>query len=168
MLFKELEDKYFKNEGFSSIRRTVRGLVKDADGNFVMLKIEGEDFFGIRNHYETPGGGVEVGEGYEKALLREMEEELGVLCEIESFLGMVVGHYNLLNRINVERYYVCRIVGETSSNQTDVEKVLIKGIEHKPLNEWLEILKTGDSSVDKLVHDRDYQAFKYYADQCNM
>lgn len=41
-------------------------------------------------HSFLPGGGVEIGEGAQTALKREMEEELGITsCEIIRFLGVI-------------------------------------------------------------------------------
>ncbi|PFE97802.1 DNA mismatch repair protein MutT [Bacillus thuringiensis] len=43
----------------------------------------------IGHHYFLPGGHVEIGESAENALIRELREELGVLCSIQQFLGVI-------------------------------------------------------------------------------
>ncbi len=43
----------------------------------------------IGHHYFLPGGHVEVGESAENALIRELQEELGVNCSIKQFLGVI-------------------------------------------------------------------------------
>ena len=40
----------------------------------------------IGHYYFLPGGHVEVGESAESALIRELQEELGVNCSIKQFL----------------------------------------------------------------------------------
>lgn len=37
--------------------------------------------------YFLPGGGIELGESHEKALLREVEEEIGYKSEISEYIG---------------------------------------------------------------------------------
>jgi 8-oxo-dGTP diphosphatase len=43
--------------------------------------------------WEFPGGKVERGETEQQALIREMQEELGVLCEIDELVRRVVHPY---------------------------------------------------------------------------
>ena len=42
-----------------------------------------------RNHLETPGGGIEVGESLETAALRETKEEIGIDVELGNYLGYI-------------------------------------------------------------------------------
>lgn len=43
----------------------------------------------IGHHYFLPGGHVELGESAEKALIRELKEELGIDCIVKRFLGVI-------------------------------------------------------------------------------
>ena len=43
------------------------------------------------NHYHTPGGGVEEGEDLEKALRRELSEEIGVEVKSVEYFGKFMG-----------------------------------------------------------------------------
>jgi 8-oxo-dGTP diphosphatase len=63
-------------------RHIARALI--IDGNHILIaRMKGAHSF-------LPGGGVELGEGAQTALKRELEEELGVAsCEIVRFLGVV-------------------------------------------------------------------------------
>ena len=43
--------------------------------------------------WEFPGGKVEKGESYEKALIREIKEELNADIQINKYIGETVHHY---------------------------------------------------------------------------
>ncbi|MFJ6413150.1 hypothetical protein CHI12_08655 [Terribacillus saccharophilus] len=60
--------------------RLARAVIRKGD-SFLLAKAEG-----WQNSF-LPGGHVEIGEGAETALLRELQEELGVKGKITSFLG---------------------------------------------------------------------------------
>lgn len=64
----DLKDNEYPNNGFTHTRNTVRALVFNDKNEICMLHIVGEDFFGKRNHFESPGGGVEANENYHEAL----------------------------------------------------------------------------------------------------
>lgn len=64
-------------------RRASRLIVIDCEGRILLLRHalqNGETF------WATPGGGVEEGETFEEAALREASEELGVACLSVMFL----------------------------------------------------------------------------------
>lgn len=54
-----------------------------SDGRVLLARAKG-----YRNTF-LPGGHIEFGESAKDALKREMEEELGIACEVGSFLGIV-------------------------------------------------------------------------------
>jgi 8-oxo-dGTP diphosphatase len=49
-----------------------------------------------------PGGHIEFGESAKDALVREIDEELGIKCEVESFLGLVEHKWEKKGVINYE------------------------------------------------------------------
>lgn len=53
----------------------------------LLCKMKGE------NWYFLPGGHINFGERAEEALLREIEEELGISIKIQSFIGAVENFY---------------------------------------------------------------------------
>ena len=61
----------------------------------------------LAEHWEYPGGKVEPGETNEVALVREIDEELGVTIRVVRHLGELV-----LGRIRVV-LYVCKLVSGT-------------------------------------------------------
>ena len=69
----------------------VCGVIEDAQGRYLAcLRPEGKHLGGL---WEFPGGKVEPGEAPECALIRELEEELGVRVEIAGALQPVVWQY---------------------------------------------------------------------------
>ncbi len=164
-LLADLDDLEYKKHGYTHTRNTVRAIVLNDKDEIGMLHIVGEDFFGKRNHYETPGGGIEANEPYEKALKREILEELGYTCEVISEVGMIISRYNLIMRINVSRFYVVKLLEKKKLHRTDEEEMLIFDVVFKPLEWWLETISKGDNPVDRLVHKRELIALNAFKTQ---
>lgn len=65
-----------------TFRHVARALIMD-NNQILIARMKGAHSF-------LPGGGIELGEGAQTALKREIEEELGVTsCEIVRFLGVI-------------------------------------------------------------------------------
>ncbi|PYI51012.1 NUDIX domain-containing protein [Paenibacillus flagellatus] len=80
-----------------TFRHIARALIIDRN-RMLVVRMKGAHSF-------LPGGGVELGEGAEAALKRELREELGVTsCDIVRFLGVVEfgmeeNHYHEINHL---------------------------------------------------------------------
>lgn len=59
------------------------------NGNVLLHRIEGEEFWCL------PGGRVELGESAEQALVREMDEEIGVRCGVGRLLWVVENFFQV-------------------------------------------------------------------------
>jgi len=59
----------------------VRAIIKSDDNRILVCKNKGKDY------YFFPGGHVEFGESAERALARELKEELGISVKPTSFIG---------------------------------------------------------------------------------
>lgn len=71
--------------------RVVAGLIEDDQGRLLACRRpEGKHLAG---KWEFPGGKIEAGESRTKALIRELEEELGILVEVHGQLTPVVHDY---------------------------------------------------------------------------
>ena len=60
-------------------RQAAFGLV-DRDSRIALVRVEKPD---MKPWYDLPGGALEAGETHEQAVVREMGEEVGLVCEIE-------------------------------------------------------------------------------------
>jgi 8-oxo-dGTP pyrophosphatase MutT (NUDIX family) len=102
----EFSDDQFSFSGIRETRKIARALVVDEAGNVALHFISRNDSFGQAEYYETPGGGVEEGETYQAAAIRECREELGYKVEIIGEIGIVRDYYNLIGRCNLNHYFL--------------------------------------------------------------
>lgn len=77
----------------------VRGLIINR-GRILVCKTEGRDYFFL------PGGHVEFGENMRKALIRELNEELGIKPKKTKFIGCVENIFLQNNKQNHEINFV--------------------------------------------------------------
>ena len=119
-LYKFIDDQYmFK--GVTHTREIARAILLDEHDNVCLEYLLDDDGFGPRDYYETPGGGIKTGETHEQAIKREIEEEVGYECEIISFLGEVDDYYNLINRHNINNYFLCKKISVGDNHLTKEE-----------------------------------------------
>lgn len=162
MLINDLYDHEYKQDYFKKIRITARAILINDLNEVGLIKIKGKDDFGLRDHYESPGGQVEAEESFEAAVKREVLEETGFECSVKNKVGVIINRYNLIHTITVSHYYVCEIGEKKTSHRTDSEMSLMEELEFKPLSTWLNLLSSGLNKVDRLVHKREYEVLKAY------
>jgi len=113
---KELKNK--KPElGF--ISRVVAILIRDNEGKFIVCKREGHKKVDAEKYDLSAFGNVKVGEDYQQAAIRELQEELNIQCPLNMldkfyqeidykdckakiFCGVFVGHTNDTPKLNHE------------------------------------------------------------------
>ena len=90
--------------------------------------------------FDLPGGGVELGEDFTAAVIREVKEETGIDVVVKSFVGM---HENLFASVHGDKkfyhsimlFYTCEAVGgELSTTGFDPYEV-----EYAELAQWFPI-----------------------------
>lgn len=120
-IYLELRDEEWPFEYTDHDRNIVRAIVVDDDGYFYFVRADRDDDFGRAVIIETAGGGVEVGEDLDKAIKRELNEELGAQVEVICKIGVVSDYYNLIHRHNINNFYLCRAVSFGEKMLTDDE-----------------------------------------------
>ncbi len=150
------EDDQYPNNGFDHIRKVVRAIVYDDNKNICLNKVDGNDIFGHRDYFETPGGGVEEKETLEEALKRELDEELGAEVEIIRPLLIIEDYYNLINRKNINYYYLCHLKSLHKPHLQEGEGDILKGNIWVSIDKAIELFNTSmNGKVALLVKQRE-------------
>ena len=166
-----IKDDLFPYEGYDHIRYTARALLENQDGKFGFLHLIGEDFFGVRDHLESCGGGLEADETLVDCINREVKEEIGLNvleCEV---IGSILDTYNLINRVTLSTFFHCKVDTNNAHkmHRTYEEEVLIKEVLWLDPYEALDRLEhCAKSNVDKIVQRRDAAALRYYLEHKNI
>ncbi len=74
-------------------REIVSAIIISQDGKYVMGQKDPQGGSTYRDCWHIPGGGIEVGESFEEAVIREVEEETGLILHPEQLIKIAgVGH----------------------------------------------------------------------------
>lgn len=132
------------------------------DNKFCLIHVKGEDAFGKRDHFETPGGGVENNESYIDTLIREMNEETGAEIKNIKEIGKIKIEYNLISRIDIELFYYAEVKEIHEAHLLDYEKELFDNLEWFTIDEAIQMYKYKScETVGQMIHERDYNALLY-------
>lgn len=144
-------------------RDIVRAIVFDDDGYFYFVRAVRDDDFGKATLIETSGGGVESGEELEKALVRELKEELGAEAEIICRLGVVDDYYNLIHRHNINNYYLCKVTsfGEKNLTVDEIESFHLSTLKLKFDEAVSEYERLSATKIGRLVANRELPILKH-------
>jgi ADP-ribose pyrophosphatase YjhB (NUDIX family) len=112
----------------SEIHFLARGLLVTKDGNVILCRSKGKEWFFL------PGGHIENGESAESALIREIHEEIGDIGQkISSFVGIVE---NIFER-NEGSQHEINVIFEVGIDKNSVvsreEHIEFKTIERKDI-----------------------------------
>ena len=155
-LLYSLKDNQYPDNGYTHTRSIVRGIVYNEKNQIALIHLYGDDKFGHRDYYETPGGGVEKGERLAEALQRELLEELGASIDNIVEIGRVVDFYNLISRRNNNHYFLCHLVEFKEKHWTDMEKRFIQEIVWVDIKKAIDLYKnTPRTNISTLVINRE-------------
>lgn len=162
--FRFIDDQYPDN-GYYHTRYIVRAVLLNDKNEVALLKINSFDSFGYRNYYETPGGGRKLFESNIKALRREILEEVGVTIKDIKIIGKVIDFYNLLNRRNVQYYYLCRVNKYKESKLEEYEKTIIQSLEWVHISKVVDVFTNiYDNALSRLAVRREVPILKLAQD----
>lgn len=154
------DDIFYEGNTLSSIRFTSRVFLRNHLNQYAFLKISGEDGFGVRNHLETLGGGVEENESFLEAAQREVLEEAGAIAHNYQCIGAIIDRLNPIERLSFSCFYVADLVTINHElNRTEEEKILIESIVWLSADDAIARLNQADHAIDAFVHRRDLTAF---------
>jgi 8-oxo-dGTP pyrophosphatase MutT (NUDIX family) len=156
MIQHTLLDTEYPKTSITHTRAIARAFVMNDKGLFAFNHILFDDKFGHRDYLETAGGGLEQDETVEQAVIREVEEELGYQSEILSFLGVVEDDYHLIQRHNLQYFYLVKVTKQTQSSWTPLEHKMIHAIEWLTLEQArVRYASLSDHGIARLIKQRE-------------
>ncbi len=157
----KLKDDQYPFTGVSHTRKVVRCVLLDENNNVCLEHVYDDDGFGPRDYYETPGGGVKGKESLKKALEREIEEEVGYHIEIIAELGKVKDYYNLIERENINYFYLARRKEKTHQALEEDEVKRIESIIWVDIDKGISLYENMQNVlVGRLVKQRELPILK--------
>lgn len=155
-------DDQYPVKGNKHSREIARALLYDENGNFALHHLIRDDGFGKFDYYETPGGGIDEGETPEEAVVREILEETGYKSEVVEELAFVKDYYNLINRENLQHFFLCKTVGKKGDiHFMSRGDLYIKETIFVPLEEVIRLYETHmEGALPILVQRRELPIFK--------
>ena len=165
-IFIKLKDEEWVFEYTDHDRQIVRAIVIDDSGYFYFVRAERDDDFGKATLIETAGGGVENGEDFHSAILRELKEELGVEVEVLCKVGVVDDYYNLIHRHNINNYFLCKITafGDKNLTQDEIECFHLSTLKLKYEEAVAEYERCSSTKIGRLIANRELP-ISHYAKQ---
>lgn len=141
-----LKDDQFEFNGIKKIRPAARAVVLNNENKIGLLHVYGkDDYFGFRNYYETPGGGIDDNETPKEAAIREVKEEIGGICSEIEEIGIVEDDYNLIFTHNIVYYFLIKVDKFIEKQLLDYEKGWIDEVC------WFDI----DEAIEKMTNSPD-------------
>lgn len=149
-------DDQYPFTGVTHQREIARGIFLNDKNEICLTKLLGDDKFGHRDYYETPGGGINEGETPEQALFRELIEETGFESIILRKIGDVHDFYNLIGRENHNHYFFARATKFVGKHLTEAETVMLEKLVWVSIDEAIRLYQaTKDTPLSILVRRRE-------------
>lgn len=161
-LYLELKDTEWESAPITHDRTIVRAIVIDDEGNYYFVRAIRNDSFINGTIIETSGGGVEKGEDLDIAIKRELLEELGATVEIICKIGVVSDYYNLINRHNINNYYLCKVksFGKTHMTNEEIDDFHLSTLKLSYEQAIEEYEKCSNTRLGRLIANRELPVLK--------
>ena len=160
-LLYKLTDNEFPYVGVDHVRDISRGVIYNDKNQIALIHLFGDDIFGHRDYYETPGGGKEKGETFKEALIREIREEIGADIDEIKEIGKVIDYYNLIKRKNNNHYFLAHAIKVSEKTKlNEYEKDLFESIVWVDIDKVLDVFNAIDTPISKLVKAREIPILK--------
>lgn len=105
----DIGENVVKNNMEFKLRIASRGIILNQEGKIAILNKEN------KNEFKLPGGGVDDGENYEEAFIREALEETGCEIEILDFLGYTEEIKSHESFRQISYCYVGKVINDTKN-----------------------------------------------------
>ena len=169
-IYIKLKDEEWDFEYTDHDRQIVRAIVFDDSGDFYFVRVDRDDDFGRAVLIETAGGGVENGEDFHSAILRELKEELGVEVEVLCKIGVIDDYYNLIHRHNINNYFLCKInsFGDKNLTQDEIESFHLSTLKLKYEEAVAEYERCSSTKLGRLVANRELPILRHAKTMINI
>jgi 8-oxo-dGTP pyrophosphatase MutT (NUDIX family) len=160
------QDTEYPFTGTKEKRLISRAFIVDEDGCYAVHHLVRKDIFGCFDYYETPGGGVDEGENLTETCVRECLEETGYPVQVIKEVGFVDDFYNLIERENLQHYFLCQRIGPYQGKRFVSEgDSFIKETLWLPLKEIIRLYESvPDVALPHLVRQRELPLWKELAE----
>lgn len=145
-------------------RRTARAIVKSQSGLYAVMYAQ------KFNLYSLPGGGIEDGEDAQTALVREIYEETGCVCDEIEELGIVTENRASLDYTQINHYYIVTTEQVPAQNHlTEAEKANRTEVQWHTLSEAVRLIneQSFERVQQKYLQARDVAALQAYCARIN-
>lgn len=114
--------------------------------------------------YALVGGTMEINETPQQCILRELKEETGCDCQIQSPLGFITENRGILNYRKKSFFYIASVLCAGTVRQTQEEKILQQEVLWLPINDAYHIIEKQiyNSIQYKFIQKRDILAFEEF------
>ncbi len=163
-----LKDDQYEYIKITHTRKIARAVVINEFNKVCLMHLNRNDDFGSYDYYETPGGGVKDKEDISAAVLREVKEETGCVCQVLKEVGIVSDYYNKIYRHNLNYYYLLKVISYGEKELEEYEKDIFSEIIWVDIDEAIRLLENmDDKMIPLLVKRRELPIYKFAKEYIN-